>query len=70
MFQKSLNNFLDTNIFCSDNNLHNLMLTVIKELKKLCDRFAVNKLSSNLNKTNIIMIFNYMGKNQIRVHFE
>ena len=27
----------DTNNFCSDNNLHNLMLTVNKELKKLCD---------------------------------
>ena len=47
----------DTNIFCSDNNLHNLMMTVNKELKKLCDWFAVNKLSLNLNKTNY-MIFN------------
>ena len=37
------------------------MLTVTKELKKLCNQFAVNKLFLNLNTTND-MIFNYIGK--------
>ena len=51
----------DTNLFCSDVNLVNLIIAVNNELEKLCIWFAMNKLSLNVTKTNY-MIFNKRKK--------
>jgi hypothetical protein len=45
----------DTNLFCSDGNLDNLLVTANIELKKLCDWFSINRLSLNVLKTNYML---------------
>lgn len=53
----------DTNILCSDENIHGLIDKVNTELKTVDDWFCANKLSLNIDKTNF-MIFT-TSQNQI-----
>ena len=48
----------DTNLFCSGYDIIKLSEVVTKELNKLKDWFAVNKLSLNVNKTNYMIFSN------------
>ena len=45
----------DTNIFCSGKNVNDLGRMVTRELDKLKDWFAINKLSLNVTKTNYML---------------
>ena len=45
----------DTNIFCSSTSLHDLQVTINRELDKLFVWFSVNRLSLNLGKTNYML---------------
>jgi hypothetical protein len=45
----------DTNLFCSDYNIKDLVSTVNCELSKLCEWFRTNRLSLNIKKTNYIL---------------
>jgi len=53
----------DTTILCSHHNLNKLIEIVNTELCKVCDWFAVNKLSLNLAKTNYILFNNKLSSN-------
>ena len=48
----------DTNIFCSGSDIVQLSIIVSNELDKLNEWFAVNKLSLNLSKTNVMLFTN------------
>ena len=48
----------DTNIFCSGNDVNQLGKLVTKELNKLKDWFAINRLSLNVTKTNYMLFSN------------
>jgi len=46
----------DTNLFCADKSVNQLVTAVSTVLNKLCNLFAVNKLSLHVSKTSY-MIF-------------
>ena len=48
----------DTNLFCADKNINQLVTTVSTVLDKLCIWFAVNKLSLNVSKTSYMLFGN------------
>ena len=48
----------DTNLFCADKNINQLVTTVSTVLDKLCIWFAVNKLSLNVSKTSYMLLGN------------
>ena len=48
----------DTNLFCSGNDVNQLGKLVTKELNKLKDWFAINRLSLNVTKTNYMLFSN------------
>ena len=45
----------DTNIFCSNNNIHALVNTVNEELKNVSDWLKASKLSLNIKKTQLLI---------------
>lgn len=53
----------DTNIFCSGDNLQQLLEIITSEMKKLKQWFDVNKLSLNLSKTKIMLFGKHKKKN-------
>jgi len=44
----------DTNIFVADHDLNNLICNINYELQLISEWFQVNKLSLNVNKTNLV----------------
>lgn len=52
----------DTNIFCSGDNLQQLLEIITSEMKKLKQWFDVNKLSLNLSKTKIMLFGKHKKK--------
>ena len=46
----------DTNLFCSNYDIHNLAITVCEELKQLECWFALNRLSLNVSKTSYMFL--------------
>ena len=57
----------DTNIFCSGNDAQQISKLVTKELSKLKDWFAVNKLSLKVNKTNYMLFSNSKGTSDVEI---
>ena len=60
----------DTNIFCSGNDAQQISKLVTKELSKLKDWFAVNKLSLNVNKTNYMLFSNSKGTSDVEIKID
>ena len=52
----------DTNLFCADKNINQLVTTVSTVLDKLCIWFAVNKLSLNVSKTSYMLFGHFKGQ--------
>ena len=48
----------DTNLFCANKNINQLITTVSSVLDKMCTWFAVNKLSLNVLKTSYMLFGN------------
>ena len=48
----------DTNLFCANKNINQLITTVSSVLDKMCTWFAVNKLSLNVSKTSYMLFGN------------
>ena len=48
----------DTNLFCADQNINQLVTTLSTVLDKLCMWFVVNKLSLNVSKTSYMLFGN------------
>ena len=48
----------DTNFFCANKNINQLITTVSSVLDKMCTWFAVNKLSLNVSKTSYMLFGN------------
>ena len=48
----------ETNLFCADKNINQLVTTVSTVLDKLCIWFALNKLSLNVSKTSYMLFGN------------
>ena len=48
----------DTNLFCANKNINQLITTVSSVLDKMCTWFAVNKLSLNVLKTSYMLCGN------------
>ncbi len=57
----------DTNIFCSGENLQQLLDVITSELSKIKIWFDKNKLSLNLNKTKIMLFGNCKTHNQLQL---
>ena len=57
----------DTNIFCSWSDIVQLSIIVSNELDKLSEWFAVNKLSSNLSKTNFMLFTNCRREQNVNI---
>jgi hypothetical protein len=60
----------DTNIFCSGENLQQLVKDVTKEINKLKIWFDSNKLSLNLNKTKIMLFGNCNMNIQVNIQID
>lgn len=60
----------DTNIFCSGENLQQLVEDVTKEINKVKIWFDRNKLSLNLNKTKIMLFGNYKMNIQVNIQID
>ena len=60
----------DTNIFCSGENLQQLLDVISSELSKIKKWLDKNKLSLNLNKTKIMLFGNCKIHNQIQVQID
>ena len=58
----------DTNLFCADKNINQLVTTVSTILDKLCIWFAVNKLSLNVSKTNYMLFGNLNAQFDITIN--
>lgn len=54
----------DTNIFCSEVNIRELLDEIIKEMKRLKMWFDRNKLSLNINRTKITLFGNCRSDKQ------
>ena len=57
----------DTNIFCSGSDIVQLSIIVSNELDKLSEWFAVNKLSLNLSKTNVMLFTNCRREQNVNI---
>lgn len=57
----------DTNIFCSGENLQQLLDLITSEIIKIKKWFDINKLSLNLSKTKIMLFGKYKTNTQIQV---
>ena len=53
----------DTNIFCSNNNIHALANTVNEELKNISDWLKASKLPLNIKKTQLLI---FKAKNKTK----
>ena len=58
----------DTNLFCADKNINQLVTTVSTVLDKLCIWFAVNRLSLNVSKTSYILFRNVNAQFDIAIN--
>ena len=58
----------DTNLFCADKNINQLVTTVSTVLDKLCIWFAVNKLSLNVSKTSYMLFGNLNAQLDIPIN--
>ena len=58
----------DTNLFCADKNINQLVTTVLTVLDKLCIWFAVNKLSLNVLKTSYMLFGNLNAQFDITIN--
>ena len=58
----------DTNLFCANKNIKQLVTTVSTVLDKLCTWFAVNKLSLNVSKTSYMLFGNLNAQVDIAIN--
>ena len=58
----------DTNLFCADKNINQLVTTVSTVLDKWCIWFAVNKLSINVSKTSYMLFGNLNAEFDIAIN--
>ena len=58
----------DTNLFCADKNINQLVTTVSTILDKLCIWFAVNKLSLKVSKTSYMLFVNLNAQFDITIN--
>ena len=58
----------DTNLFCADKNINQLVTTVSTVLVKLCIWFAVNKFSLNVSKTSYMLFGNLNAQFDIAIN--
>ncbi len=60
----------DTNIFCSGDNLQEILQVLTSEMGKLKGWFDRNKLSLNLSKTKIVLFGNYKINAQVHIQVD
>ena len=58
----------DSNLFCADKNINQLVTTVSTVLNKLCIWFAVNKLSLNVSNTSYMLFGNWNAHFDIAIN--